>query len=83
MTPRTNGEKPENKDWTDSERATLREVIEERQFEKQLDMRKERVVATVKATAQWVAAVIGGFVILKDSLQGAWKWFTHWIAGGQ
>lgn len=82
MPPKQSQDSKPPREWTDSERAILREILEEREFEKQLDARKASAAATIKSIAQWVAAVIGGILLMKDSAQGAWTWFKHWITGG-
>ena len=75
------GDVPAN-DFTDSDLAVLRSIIDEYKFSKQFEARRDRIVSSVKSAATWAGAVIGGFVLLKDSIAGAWKWFLHLITGG-
>lgn len=79
MPPKKQGDPPS--DWTDSDRAALREIIEERDFDKRAEARRDRIIASVKGWALWFGAVIGGFILTKDAIAGAWTWFKHWVSG--
>jgi hypothetical protein len=47
-----------------------------------LRARRLRLFSTLKAAAQWLAAVAMGYSVLKDVIEAAWQAFTQWIKGG-
>lgn len=69
--------KEQREDWTDSERAALDALIEEREREQWLKERRATFLASAKGAFQWLTAAALAWSVVRDLGSVAWKWLRH------
>lgn len=64
---------------SDTDRARLDELLEEREFEDKLSKRRKLQMDAAKAWAQWLTSMAAAVIIIKELGSAAWKQIVAWV----